>query len=66
MTFAFSSYKSERLLAVDISLYALSNRSLVRFAVFVGSVFSMVDISYDFALRIYEEFGGLRGSGVVG
>jgi hypothetical protein len=38
----------------------------VRFAVFVGSVFSMVDISYDFALRIYEEFGGLRGRGVVG
>jgi hypothetical protein len=38
----------------------------VRFADFVGSVFSMVDISYDFALRIYEEFGGLRGGGVVG
>lgn len=38
----------------------------MRFADFVGSVFSMIDISYDFALRIYEEFGGLMGSGVVG
>ncbi len=30
----------------------------MRFADFVGSVFSMVDISYDFAPRIYEEFVG--------
>ncbi len=38
----------------------------MRFAVFVDSVFSMVDISYDFAPRIYEEFGGSWGREFVG